>query len=184
MASKVGKQQEAAQEESKPTWPWMLGIFGLSLAIVASAVLVLKQLDLLGTSLPGCGPQSACDKVTSTAWGRVPGLGWPVSYVGFSYFLAMLVAWFGARTHVSGWIRWTSRAGALASFIFIIAMISLEALCPYCLAAHVGNLAFWIAIELGPGPSSVRLRHGPLRRRVSDRACDVSPTGHSIIQLP
>ena len=160
MARKHGKHEEAAPEAPRPAWLWFLGICGLLIAIAASAVLVLKQLDLLGTSLPGCGPQSACDKVTSTAWGRIPLLGWPVSYVGFSYFLAMLIAWLGARQWVSGWIRWTARAGALASFIFIIVMISLEALCPYCLAAHVGNLGFWIAVELVPGPSAERIRRG------------------------
>ncbi|MBM43561.1 MAG: hypothetical protein CMJ36_00895 [Phycisphaerae bacterium] len=160
MGSKRRKQEEVVQEVPAPTWPWFVGLLGLLLAIAASSVLVLKQLDLLGASLPGCGPQSACDKVTNTAWGRVPGLGWPVSYVGFSYFLAMLFAWFGAREHVSGWIRWISRIGALASFLFIIAMISLEALCPYCLIAHVGNLGFWIAIELGPSSSADHARRG------------------------
>ena len=160
MASKPKKQEAATPEPPRTTGLWVAGICCLSLAIAAAAVLVLKQLDLLGASLPGCGPQSACDKVTSTAWGRVPGLGWPVSYVGFSYFLAMLACWFGARQQVPVWARWTARAGALASFIFIIAMISLEALCPYCLAAHVGNLGFWITVELWPGPSTERMRHG------------------------
>ena len=72
---------------------WPLGMILLVVAIVASGALVLKQLGIVTTGLPGCGAESDCGKLADSVWGSIPGVNWPVSYIGFSYFLGMLIAW-------------------------------------------------------------------------------------------
>ena len=42
---------------------WPLGMVLLLVAIVASGALVLKQLGIVTTGLPGCGAESDCGKL-------------------------------------------------------------------------------------------------------------------------
>ena len=80
-------------DESPNAILWPLGLALLLVAIVASGALVLKQLGIVTTGLPGCGAESDCGKLAESIWGSIPGINWPVSYIGFSYFLGMLIAW-------------------------------------------------------------------------------------------
>ena len=134
---------------------WPLGMVLLLVAIVASGALVLKQLGIVTTGLPGCGAESDCGKLADSVWGSLPGVNWPVSYIGFSYFLAMLIAWATtARGGIPDSLRWIARLGALASFGFIVVMISLESFCTYCFVAHLANFGFWIVLEMTPKPKA------------------------------
>lgn len=134
---------------------WPLGMILLVVAIVASGALVLKQLGIVTTGLPGCGVESDCGKLADSVWGSIPGVNWPVSYVGFSYFLGMLIAWATtARGGIPDSLRWVARIGALASFGFIIVMISMQSFCMYCFVAHLANFGFWIVLEMMPRPKS------------------------------
>ena len=132
---------------------WPLGMILLVVAIVASGALVLKQLGIVTTGLPGCGAESDCGKLADSVWGSLPGINWPVSYIGFSYFLGMLIAWATtARGGIPDSLRWIARLGALASFGFIVVMISLQSFCTYCFVAHLANFGFWIVLEMTPRP--------------------------------
>ena len=123
----------------------ILGILGVLTATIGSLVLVLVALGFI-EQLPGCGPNSGCDKVTSGVWGRIPLIEWPVSFVGFTYFTALLVAWVIA-TPGRG-IRTLMRLGMLASIMFVVVMITEGAFCRWCATAHGGNLIAWICCEL------------------------------------
>ena len=135
---------------------WVVGLVVLVVASVCSGMLALKQLGIIPT-LPGCGPESGCGVVTGTAWGRIPGLQWPVSYVGFAYFIGMIVPW---STHAfrgtPNGLRWIARLGVLCSFGFLVIMVSMDSFCEYCIVSHVANIVFWVVVELSPRPKSNR----------------------------
>lgn len=140
-----------APETSPALWP--LGILLLLVATFFTGALVLKQLGIVSSGLPGCGAESDCGKLADSIWGSIPGINWPVSYIGFAYFVGMLVAWIGtARNGIPNPLRWIARLGALASFGFIVVMISLDSFCLYCIIAHVANFLFWILLEMMPVP--------------------------------
>ncbi len=142
------QQTEPEPQASGNRLLWILGMVFMLVACVASGVLALKQLGWLGESLPGCGPQSGCGAVTNSVWGKIPGIMWPVSYVGFAYFVGMLVAWgTSAMRGAPSAIIWIARLGALCSFGFIAIMVVMDSFCVYCIAAHVANFAFWIVVE-------------------------------------
>ncbi|MHC5022771.1 MAG: DsbA family protein [Planctomycetota bacterium] len=122
------------------------GLIFIALAIVGSLVLTLQH--LAGMSLPGCGPQSACALLAKSAWGSVPGLGWPVSYLGLAYFIGLFIAWLMIRPGVPRGLAWLIRIGAAASVMFVVVMVVEGHFCQYCLAVHGGNLALLAMSEL------------------------------------
>jgi len=119
---------------------FVVGIIVLFVALVASLMLVLDHFG--GMSLPGCGPGSACAAAAASAWGKVPGLAWPTSFVGLSYFAAMLIAWLWTGGFLRPLLAGVAVVGGLASLTLIVAMIAGGYLCQYCIAVHAGNLVF------------------------------------------
>ncbi|MCA9292131.1 MAG: thioredoxin domain-containing protein [Phycisphaerales bacterium] len=135
---------------------FVIGTIGLLVAAGASAMLVAHA--IAGLRLPGCGPGSACDLATSSAFGRLPGLEWPLSHVGLAYFLAMLAGWLVERGRASGPFVAMARLGGLVS-LFYLGLIAFEGyFCRYCIAAHVGNLLFVGVV--GGRPALGRVRQG------------------------
>lgn len=133
-------------------WTFPAGIILLAAATAAAGALVQQKLG--GIALPGCGAGSGCDKATNSAWGVVPGIQWPVSFLGAAYFAALLAAWIAARGRPTAPLRWIARLGALASLMFIGVMASQEMFCKYCTAAHAANLVFVALLELfAPRPA-------------------------------
>ena len=114
----------------------IVGILGLLAAVTGSLVLVLVALGFI-EQLPGCGPNSGCVKVTAGAWGRIPLIEWPVSFVGFAYFSGLLVAWILAAP---GWgIRTLMRLGMLASIMFVVVMITEVVAVKVCIHLEEGE---------------------------------------------
>lgn len=128
--------------------PALTGAGALLLAGAAVSAGVLALQRVAGISLPGCGGGSACDQAAKSAWGSVPGLLWPVSYVGTAFFLGMLVSWIAVRGRPTPALMWLARFGLLASLMYIGVMFSKSMVCQYCLIAHVCNIGFWIVLEL------------------------------------
>ncbi len=127
--------------------PVILGALFVGVSAAASLLLVFEHLG--GLSLPGCGPGGACEQAARSVWGRIK-LGsfeWPTSYLGLTYFLAVLVAWVVAQAAVPRTFRYLVRLGALISLGFCAIIVFERMLCQYCLAAHAGNFAFWIMLE-------------------------------------
>lgn len=116
----------------------------LGAAVVLSAFLISKH---FGGGLPGCGPSSGCEALEKTPWGMVPGIRWPVSFVGFAYFFALLVAWMAMDRRVPAAVRWLMRVAAAASLLFIGVMLVYRKLCPYCAGVHAVNLTVLFMVE-------------------------------------
>jgi len=133
-----------------------LGITFLLLAMATALILVLEHLG--GIALPGCGPGSACAELARGKWGKVPGVNWPVSFVGLAYFVGALVAWLASRRGVSTGLRYLVRLGAVFSLGFVVLMLAEKHFCQYCLGAHLGNFAFWIVLESTRTPAAQSLR--------------------------
>lgn len=134
----------------------VLGAAAITLSCLSSLMLAIAH--FVGMSLPGCGPQSDCAQAAASAWGTVPLLGWPVSFLGLAFFTAIGAAWSVQSGMLHPLVRLLVRFGAAASIFFIAVMIFGGYLCIYCLIAHLGNLAFWIAVERAPRPARPHLR--------------------------
>ena len=157
MNTRTTKKTEKIVDQPNTT-KWVIGLVCVAVAILFSGLLALKQLGVIGDSLPGCGPTSACGALTSGEYGRIPGLEWPVSFIGLAWFIALAVAWYMSRVGVSSTLRWLVRVGALVSVGFILIMVDKGTICPYCLIAHLGNLGLWIVIEQSRTSSPLGLR--------------------------
>lgn len=124
----------------------VLGVVFLATCVGMSLLLVLEH--LAGLSLPGCGAGSPCAQAAASVWGKVPVINWPTSFLGLAYFLAVSAAWLAARGRPPPALRMVVRLGALLSLGFVVIMVRGGYTCPYCLAAHLGNFAFWALVEL------------------------------------
>ncbi len=132
------------------------GLVFLVVATVAAFMLVLEHVS--GISLPGCAEDSPCAKTVASAWGTVPVIDWPTSFLGFTYFLGVLLAWLLSRGAVSVLFRSIVRLGALASVFFLLLIAVKGYYCQYCLVSHVGNLAFWLIVERAPRAPGIAWR--------------------------
>lgn len=128
---------------------WLLVCLLLAVATGASLLLVLERLG--GVSLPGCGLDAACGRATRSAWGTLPVVGWPTSFLGLSWFGALLVAWIATRGRFGAWLRPLLWVSAFASAVLVGAMVVGGYLCPYCLAVHAANLLLVGLLLLRPG---------------------------------
>jgi len=125
---------------------FVAGIALLGVCVVATGALVLQH--LVGLAVPGCGgAASPCAQAAASVWGKVPLVGWPVSFVGLAYFGAALVGWGLGRGRVLRGFANLVRLGAVASVGFVVVMFAGSYVCPYCLAAHGANVAFWLVVE-------------------------------------
>ncbi|MCK4342967.1 MAG: thioredoxin domain-containing protein [Phycisphaerae bacterium] len=136
----------AASSTAASAWPFALGLIFLLWAAAMSLLLVIDHIG--GLALLGCGEGGPCEQAANSIWGKVPVVEWPVSFLGLAYFLGALAAWLAARGGLPTAFRYLVRLGALGS-LFLCAIIVVEWLfCSYCIAAHIGNFAFWITMEL------------------------------------
>jgi protein-disulfide isomerase len=112
-----------------------------------SLLLVMEHFG--GLSLPGCGEGGACEQAANSVWGKVPlgSFDWPVSFLGLAYFVSLFAVWLGVRGGVPRAFRYLVRLGALVSLGFCLIIVVERTFCPYCIAAHAGNFAFWITME-------------------------------------
>ncbi|MFH1418024.1 MAG: DsbA family protein [Planctomycetota bacterium] len=124
---------------------FIVGLLCLVLAVIMSGMLVLDHLG--GISLPGCGEGSPCAEAAASVWGKVPIVGWPVSFLGFAYFTGALVAWPFVRKSLPQALRNLVRLGALISLGFVLVIIIEGHHCSYCLWSHAGNFGFWLMVE-------------------------------------
>ncbi|MFN0133397.1 MAG: DsbA family protein [Phycisphaerales bacterium] len=118
----------------------LAGAVLLVAAAAACGMLVLQHLAKF--DLPGCGFGGGCAKVAKSVWGKVPGIGWPVSFVGGAYFAGMAVAWLATRGNLGVVTAWAARIGAAVSLLYLGIMAGEQAFCIYCAAAHACNLLF------------------------------------------
>lgn len=130
-----------------------LGAAALLTSVGMTLMLSLTSL-MAGFTLPGCGAGSDCARAAASAWGKLPGVQWPVSYLGLAFFVAMLAAWVQGRGNVAGALRGAVWVGAFASAMYVGVMLTSGYVCNYCLAAHLANFAFLAVAELARRPES------------------------------
>ena len=126
-----------------------IGAFGIS------AFLAWNSLQ--GGGVPGCGPESDCDKVLSSRWSFLFGL--PVSLFALPVYLAAIVLLFQKT------IRWKTLLpvalivlGAALWFVGLQAF-ALRAFCKFCMAAHIaGGLAALFLLRNNPLPANLTAR--------------------------
>lgn len=112
----------------------------LLLVVALACAAMLAYSHMRGVALPGCGAGSACDAAARSPWSKVPGLNYPVAFVGLAYAAALLAAWIASRGVLSRLACLLVLLGALASLTFLVVSFALRILCPYCLAYHACNL--------------------------------------------
>ncbi|MDX2200853.1 MAG: thioredoxin domain-containing protein [Phycisphaerae bacterium] len=126
--------------------PWFeLGAVLLLVAAGASGMLVADHFKLV--DLPGCGAGSGCEKATSSVYGKVPGVGVPVSFLGLAYFGSLLVGWVASRGRVAWSLRGLIWLGGFVSLLYVGLILFAGLFCKWCLAAHVANFVFLLVAE-------------------------------------
>lgn len=146
----AGKPAVAAAEvpATGVVHPASFGVGLLGGLVALGFALVLSVQSIAGTTLPGCGPQSACAAATSSVFGKLPVIGWPVSHLGTAFFLGVLLVWIAHAKRLGGIATWLIRFGALVSAVYVVIILSNEAYrCPYCMGSHAGNFLLLIAAE-------------------------------------
>ena len=108
--------------------------------------------SLQGGAIPGCGPESNCDKVLSSRWAYV--FGWPVSLFAAPVYAVMLGLLLQREP------RWRLLlAGSVvilgAALWFVgIQFFVLRAFCKFCMAAHIaGSIAAIVLLRRNPVPA-------------------------------
>lgn len=140
-----------AQRERPDALMW-IGLLALLLAAGMMAMLALER--LFGMALPGCGAGSPCAQAQGSVWGKVPGIGWPISYLGLAYFTAIMPAWWLSGRRVVTWLRYVILLGGAVSILYLVVIFTKNMLCQYCLTAHVANLLF-CGLTLARGGAAV-----------------------------
>lgn len=147
MPAKTPKPNPGSAPAARAVSPatFAVGTAFLLAAAAASGVLVVEH--ILGTGVPGCGPGGACEQAARSVWGKVPGINWPVSFLGLAYFVAAAVGWVSSRGALPSVLRWVARLGAIGSVFFASIILTEKLFCPYCIATHLANIGFWAWME-------------------------------------
>ncbi|MFO0874091.1 MAG: thioredoxin domain-containing protein [Phycisphaerales bacterium] len=127
----------------------------LLVCIAASSGLALAHFD--AAHLPGCGFDGGCARAAASAWGSVPWLRWPTSFVGVAYFAGLLAAWIMARGALPVLLRGVVIASAVGSIGLLVVMATSDLRCAYCAVVHVANLGF-VPLALLPRREAPGLR--------------------------
>ncbi|MFZ1685263.1 MAG: thioredoxin domain-containing protein [Candidatus Zixiibacteriota bacterium] len=122
----------------------MLGLILPALAAILSGFMEARHLWAL--NLPGCGQGGGCEWATNGPFSSLWGIS--VAGLGLAYFVAVAASWLVTAKH-GIWkpLLAATRVGALASIGFSVLMFSTDHVCPYCLAIHAANLAWWLFLE-------------------------------------
>jgi len=130
------------QDVVSPTDTWLYLVRGLLvLAILITAYLASNSLTY-DSQVPGCGPNSNCDKVLSSPWAYW--LGIPVSLLGLGLYTVFLINTFLFKSNQLEKAKRTLNTLTLCSFAIIgaaiwfvgVQAVVIKAFCPYCCTAH------------------------------------------------
>jgi uncharacterized membrane protein len=152
----VPKRKNAAKNDLGRS-ELMLVRLALFVAIGISAFLAWNSLK--GGAVPGCGPESDCDKVLSSRWGTIFGL--PVSLFALPVYGALLYAlyWKALNWRI---VLPLALIVLLAAVWFVgIQAFALRAFCKFCMTAHAAGLLAALFLLRG-NPLSTRLTVGSL----------------------
>lgn len=127
------------------------GLLILAIGLTATGILSLSYLP--NFQPPGCAIDSPCAAAQQSPFSKIPGIGWPVAYLGFAFVIAMIVAWITSYIRGLGQMMvWLARAGALVSLgymglIFYQLTQGNNLLCAWCITSHIANFLFLAIVE-------------------------------------
>jgi uncharacterized membrane protein len=166
--SKREREKQSAQVPLTGTWTHAVRMLLFSAAII-TAYLAIATLAR-GGDVPGCGPESDCDKVLNSSWAYW--LGIPVSLLGLGLYGAFFISTFSLKisqqlkaTRALNSLTLISFATLAAAAWFVgVQAVAIKAFCPYCCTAHgLASLAALIFLSQAGRISSrlsVRLNFG------------------------
>ncbi len=166
--AKREREKQAAPAQLTGSWTHVVRILLFSASII-TAYLWLATLAR-GGQVPGCGPESDCEKVLSSPWAYW--LGIPVSLLGLGLYGAFFISTFSLKigqqqkaTRALNSLTLFSFATLAAAAWFVgVQAVAIKSFCPYCCTAHgLASLAAVIflsqASDIG-SRLSVRLNFG------------------------
>ncbi|MBT4623167.1 MAG: thioredoxin domain-containing protein [Verrucomicrobia bacterium] len=166
--AKRERENQAAQVPLTGTWTLAVRMLLFSAAII-TAYLAIATLAR-GGDVPGCGPESDCDKVLNSSWAYW--LGIPVSLLGLGLYGAFFISTFSlkigqqqkATRSLNSLTLFSFATLAAAAWFVCVQAVAIKAFCPYCCTAHgLASLAALIFLSQAGRISSrlsVRLNFG------------------------
>jgi uncharacterized membrane protein len=166
--SKREREKQSANVPLTGTWTHVVRMLLFSAAII-TAYLAIATLAR-GGDVPGCGPESDCDKVLTSSWAYW--LGIPVSLLGLGLYGAFFISTFSLKisqqlkaTRALNSLTLISFATLAAAAWFVgVQAVAIKAFCPYCCTAHAlaslaaviflsqaGNIASRLSVRLNFG---------------------------------
>ena len=166
--SKREREKKSAKVQLTGTWTHVVRMLLFSAAII-TAYLAIATLAR-GGDVPGCGPESDCDKVLTSSWAYW--LGIPVSLLGLGLYGAFFISTFSLKisqqlkaTRALNSLTLISFATLAAAAWFVgVQAVAIKAFCPYCCTAHAlaslaaviflsqaGNIASRLSVRLNFG---------------------------------
>jgi len=154
--AKREREKQATQAPLTGNWTHAVRVLLFSAAII-TAYLALATLAK-GGEVPGCAPESDCDKVLTSSWAYW--LGVPVSLLGLGLYGAFFVSTFSlkigdqqkARRALNSLTLFSFAILAAAAWFIGVQAVSIKAFCPYCCTAHgLASLAAIIFLSQASG---------------------------------
>ena len=138
--SKREREKQTTQGPLTGNWTHVVRILLFSASII-TAYLALATLSK-GGQVPGCGPESDCEKVRTSAWAYW--LGIPVSLLGLGLYGAFFFPTFSLKIGQQQKARRSLNSLTLFSFAILgaaawfvgVQAVAIGAFCPYCCTAH------------------------------------------------
>ena len=138
--SKREREKQTTQGPLTGNWTHVVRILLFSASII-TAYLALATLSK-GGQVPGCGPESDCEKVLTSSWAYW--LGIPVSLLGLGLYGAFFFTTFSLKIGQQQNARRSLNSLTLFSFAILgaaawfvgVQAVAIGAFCPYCCTAH------------------------------------------------
>ena len=154
------KEPKNPVENAPLTGSWLKIVRGL-VGVASLVTVYLAYVSLaLGGGVPGCGPDSGCDRVLSSPWAYW--LGIPVSLPGLGLYAIFLINTFSLRPDEPKKAQRTLNVLTLCACTMICAAVwfvgvqavAIQEFCPFCCTAHalasLGAIIFlWNASAVG-----------------------------------
>jgi uncharacterized membrane protein len=128
---------------------------GLLLALGISVFLAWNSFH--DGRVPGCGPESNCDKVLSSRWAYVFGL--PASVFALPIYAALLVLLFRRNLNWKAALPLALTILGAALWFSALQAFALRAFCKFCMTAHIaGGVAAVVLLRNAPLPGKAILQ--------------------------
>ena len=131
---------QRSDADAPPAGGMWLWVVRLCLLVAASLTLYLSVKG--SAALPGCGPESNCDQVLSSHWGRWMGI--PITVPGLVLYVIFFFQTFGLNHGDPAKARRALNVLVILSMAILtgalwfvgVQAVAIGAFCPYCCTAH------------------------------------------------